>query len=70
MSRINKYVKGLRIVDLNRLHALIMAGRWIYLKGRPKHPGWIQSMQLRAILREMNGGEGMYVADFNTKNLL
>jgi len=46
----NKYRKGPIIFGLDELVGYLKAGRWVYLRDKPKHPCFIISMTLRTIV--------------------
>lgn len=45
-----KYRKGEIIPSLTLLIAELEAGRWVYFKDRPLHPGFILSMTFKTVL--------------------
>lgn len=44
-----KFIKGQQIHSMTLLALLLDADTWIYMHGRPKHPGFIVSMQYRCL---------------------
>jgi len=44
-----KYLKGTTIHSLDSLYYLLKAGRWVFYKERPKHPGFIRNMTFQVI---------------------
>lgn len=51
-----KYHKGATINLLTLLAMELEAGRWIYYKGRPLHPGFILHMTLSTVLGGLRAG--------------
>jgi len=54
--RKNKYRQGSVIRTIGELLCEIEAGRYVYLNHKPQNPGWVISMQLRAVLLFLNSG--------------
>jgi len=49
MSRKLKYREGPIIEDIGTFDALVNAGGWVYLHGRPKHPAFMCSLPYRVV---------------------
>ena len=50
MPRPNKYLPGNKKTCIHELIALLRLGCWVYWHGRPKHPSFLLSMQLNALI--------------------
>lgn len=50
MPRRKKFTDGGRFLSDWDLVSWILAGGWVYWKGRPKHPGWMRSQQLHTLV--------------------
>lgn len=50
MARQAKFSPGHEIKDIYELISLLKLGCWIYWQGRPKHPSFLLSMQLNALI--------------------
>jgi hypothetical protein len=50
MARQGKFSPGNEIRDIYELISLLKDGRWIYWQDRPKHPSFLLSMQLNALI--------------------
>lgn len=59
-----KYRKGIRITSIGELVAMLKAGKWIYLRDRPKHPSFLLSMTLWTIIRFIDS-RSLYEAEVN-----
>ena len=44
-----KYLRGAIIYSLDELYYQLKAGRWVFYKGRPKHPGFIKNMTFQTV---------------------
>ena len=51
-----KFRPGKPIRSIGDLTRRLQRGDWVYMFGRPKHPGWILSMQFNSILYMLNSG--------------
>lgn len=51
MARPNKYEKGEVIATFNQLFNHIVHGRYIFIRHKPTHPGWVESMQFRELAK-------------------
>lgn len=49
MSRPRKYIKGPVIVELMVVINEVIAGRYVFMGDRPKHPSFVTSMQLQTV---------------------
>jgi hypothetical protein len=62
--RSTKFVPGRMVVDMLDLVVCLEAHRWFYMHGRPKHPGFIRSMQFNALAWFVRQRR-LRLADFN-----
>lgn len=53
---LKKYRKGATIDSLTLLAMELEAGRWIYYKDRPLHPGFIWHMTFSTVLGSLRNG--------------
>jgi hypothetical protein len=60
-----KFKKGEKIRTIGALVFYINAGRWIYLRGVPKHPSIVVSMTLRTVQKFLK--DGLFLAEENTE---
>ena len=51
-----KYKKGETIHMLDLLFGELTAGRWVYYRDRPLHPGFIQNMTFNTVLGGLRAG--------------
>ena len=56
MTRQTKFVKGARIETLAEAITEIEEGRWLYMRDKPLHPGFLTSMTVRAFASAAKGG--------------
>jgi len=56
MARKRMYRPGEIITSVDSLIQEIHAGRYIYIRGKVQHPGWVSSMQFRTVFLYVRGG--------------
>lgn len=56
MAKARKFQPGNTIRDIYELIALLRIGCWVYWWGRPKHPSFLLSMQLNALIGLTDAG--------------
>jgi hypothetical protein len=56
-GRQNKYRMGGLIRSMDEVVAEVKAGRYIYLRHKPQHPGWVLSLQLKTLLDNLDRHE-------------
>jgi len=64
MPKPHKFRLGQKLDSLDNLETCLFFGRWIYLRGRPKHPSIFANMQVNTILDFINE-ELLYEAIYN-----
>lgn len=52
----HKFKPGRKIRSVARFAAMIEAGRWIYFRHKPTHPGWARSWQFGAVQSFIRAG--------------
>ncbi len=60
MSKQTKFVKGARIWFLAEAITAIDEGRWLYLRDKPVHPGFLMGMTVRTFVGFAKGGHLHY----------
>ena len=50
-----KYKPGKPITSMGALDKWLQAGGWVYLRGRPKHPGFIVGMTFMTLKKFIQG---------------
>jgi len=53
----NKYKKGITINSMTLLTIEVEAGRWVYYRERPLHPGFILNMSFGTVLGGLRSGK-------------
>ena len=49
MPRPRKYTPGEQITKVTDAVDAILVGRYLYVNGRPQHPGWMQNWSVRQL---------------------